>query len=158
MNVINSNTRGFNLIEVNLAIFLVAGGLLMLFSLFPLGLRQSQAAIEDCQEAMFADYVLGCIEGLAMAETDHDAWVAGNFLVGMPDGIRLQQGNNDPIIWPASPAESEPATYLQYSLGVTNAAQNGLVKSVVLTVRSGRYGKIDKFSRTYMTQVAYLGM
>ena len=49
---------GFTLIEINLAIMLLAVGLLTLISLFPLGLRQADDAYRDAQAALFANYIL----------------------------------------------------------------------------------------------------
>ena len=152
MNAINARKLGFNLIEVNLAIFLVAGGLLVLFSLFPFGLRQSQAASDDSLEAMFADYVLSAVEANAMAEMDVDAWRNGRF--PLPGNIQWQEGRNQPTLWPGGQDE----TYVMYSLGMKDADASGLLKTVVLTVKSGRYGRIDQFSRTYVTTIAYMGM
>lgn len=47
--------RGFSLIEVNIAILVIAGGLLSLFALFPAGLKMSSAALSDTRQALFAD-------------------------------------------------------------------------------------------------------
>ena len=45
----------FSLIEVNVAILVVGGGMLSLFTLFPAGLRMSTAALSDTRQALFAD-------------------------------------------------------------------------------------------------------
>jgi len=47
--------RGFSLIEVNLAILIAALGLLMLFQLFPIGLRQSVQSESDLKQTTFAN-------------------------------------------------------------------------------------------------------
>ncbi len=49
---------GFSLIEVNMAVFVVAVGVLSMCVLFPLGLRESTQGQADLKQAMFADYVL----------------------------------------------------------------------------------------------------
>ncbi len=46
---------GFSLIEVNMAIFVLAGGALALLGLFPLGLRESLAARNEMRVAAFAE-------------------------------------------------------------------------------------------------------
>ena len=46
---------GFSLIEVNLAILIAALGLLMLFQLFPIGLRQSVQSESDLKQTAFAN-------------------------------------------------------------------------------------------------------
>lgn len=45
---------GFSLIEVNVAILVIAGGMLSLFTLFPAGLRLSTAALSDTRQSLFA--------------------------------------------------------------------------------------------------------
>jgi len=46
---------GFSLIEVNLAILIAALGLMMLFQLFPIGLRQSVQSESDLRQTTFAN-------------------------------------------------------------------------------------------------------
>lgn len=50
--------RAFTLIEVNLAIFIMAGGVLAMVSLYSLGFRESRQAREDVAAAALADSVL----------------------------------------------------------------------------------------------------
>jgi len=69
-----TNKSGFSLVEVALAVLLVAIGLTSIFALFPLGLQQSDGAIQDTQEAMFADYVLNTIEGNCLSITNWAHW------------------------------------------------------------------------------------
>lgn len=54
-----SRRSGFSLIEVNMAIFVLAGGALALLGLFPLGLRESLAARNEMRVAAFAERFLG---------------------------------------------------------------------------------------------------
>jgi prepilin-type N-terminal cleavage/methylation domain-containing protein len=63
---------GFSLIEVNLAIFIISIGMLTLFSLFPMGLRQVGDANAATQEALFADYVLSTIRAEARLLNSED--------------------------------------------------------------------------------------
>lgn len=67
MRVQERNIRGFSLVEVNLAIFVVATGMLTLFSLFPAGLRQAASSHANTQEALFADYVFATLRSEAGA-------------------------------------------------------------------------------------------
>ena len=53
---------GFSLIEVNVAILVIAGGMLSLFTLFPAGLRMSTAAMSDTRQAFFADQFFAFFE------------------------------------------------------------------------------------------------
>ena len=50
--------RAFTLIEVNLAIFIMAGGVLAMISLYSLGFRESRQSREDVAAAALADEVL----------------------------------------------------------------------------------------------------
>jgi len=49
---------GFSLIEVNMAVFVMAVGVLSMAILYPLGLRESMQSQSDIKQSMFADYVL----------------------------------------------------------------------------------------------------
>ena len=50
--------KAFTLIEVNLAIFIMAGGVLAMISLYSLGFRESRQSREDVSSAALADAVL----------------------------------------------------------------------------------------------------
>ena len=50
--------NGFSLIEINMAIFVMAAGVLAIAALYPLGLRESILSQSDFKQVMFADYVL----------------------------------------------------------------------------------------------------
>ena len=50
--------RAFTLIEVNLAIFIMAGGVLAMISLYSLGFRESRQSREDVASAALADAIL----------------------------------------------------------------------------------------------------
>ena len=60
---------GFSLIEVNMAIFVLAGGTLALLGLFPIGLRDSLASRQEMRVAAFADRFLGAVK-IAAAEAE----------------------------------------------------------------------------------------
>lgn len=49
---------GFSLIEVNMAVFVLAIGVLSMAVLYPLGLRESIQSQADLKQSMFADYIL----------------------------------------------------------------------------------------------------
>ncbi len=56
---IRSARAAFTLMEVNLAIFIMAVGVLAMTSLYPLGFRESEQSRDDVQAAVTADEVLG---------------------------------------------------------------------------------------------------
>ena len=49
---------GFSLMEVNMAVFVMAIGILGMVALFPLGLREGVQARADLKQSMFADHAL----------------------------------------------------------------------------------------------------
>ena len=66
---------GFTLMEVNLAIFIMAGGVMAMISLYPLGYRESEQSREDVKSAMMADAVLNQLEAaLSSRAITWDRW------------------------------------------------------------------------------------
>lgn len=65
---------GFSLIEVNLAILIAAGGMLSLFALFPVGLRQSVMSEADLHQATFASSFFEAIAANAKKIDDVEIW------------------------------------------------------------------------------------
>lgn len=55
---------GFTLMEVNLAVFIMAVGVLAMVSLYPLGYRENQQSIDDVKAAAYADAVFNQISGV----------------------------------------------------------------------------------------------
>ncbi len=174
------NKSGFSLVEVALAVLLVGIGLTTIFALFPLGLQQSDGAIQDTQEAMFVDYVFNTIEGNCLTNTSWTVWsddvkfvnmalkgIDSNLVPGngtwqnyTEDGIvgrRVQCTNlADAIEYPDQGALGF-SRYLRYELKIKNMDRSGTLKKIEMSVKSGRYGKFD-FPQTYLTRVVYLGM
>ena len=67
--------RGFTLIEVNLAMFVMAVGTLGLVSLYALGYRENQQSNEDVQAAAVADKILnGMVTALSSTNMTWSAW------------------------------------------------------------------------------------
>jgi hypothetical protein len=63
---------GFSLLEVNMAIFVMAIGVLSIVMLYPLGLRESTQGAADLKQAMFADYILN--QAVALASQTNITW------------------------------------------------------------------------------------
>ena len=53
---------GYSLVEVTLALLVVAIGLTATFALFPEGLRSTRAAVDDTEIGMFAEYVFTTLD------------------------------------------------------------------------------------------------
>ncbi len=80
----------FSLIEVNVAILVIAGGMLSLFTLFPAGLRMSTSAMGDTRQALFADDFFAYFEtGLQDIEDSLSKWEnIEEFREAGMDGVR----------------------------------------------------------------------
>ena len=65
---------GFSLIEVSLALVVAAGGLLSIFGLFPVSLRQSKMSERDMAENAFATTLLETMAGNARMIDDVEVW------------------------------------------------------------------------------------
>lgn len=173
----NDRKRAFSLIEVNLAIFVASAGLLVLLSLFPVGLQQSEMAVAETQQSLFADFVLGTLEGNAMSITNWVEWntyfMPANLLNPnnvLMDGLKVESGSplseniylngRDPNT--AAPTEFPKGTqnYLRYKITMTDPPDywGGDRKRVLLMVKSGKYGVFDATARCFVTDLVFLGM
>ena len=109
---------GFTLIEVNLAIFVMAVGVLSLVSLYSFGYRENQQSAEDVQAAAVSEYCLNAM--VAALSSTHMSWTAWRGLGMQPangwgeyagDGTGSGTSNNDvtgavrPNTYPSALAE-----------------------------------------------------
>jgi Tfp pilus assembly protein PilV len=62
-------TAGYSLVEVTLALLVVAIGLTATFALFPEGMRATRAAVNDTEVGLFADYVFSTLSVTAAAKS-----------------------------------------------------------------------------------------
>ncbi len=159
----------FSLVEVNLAIFVVAIGLLTLFSLFPVGLKQGEEGHEDTQTAMFAGYVLDGIRANAMGVSSTD-WNNQNpdvmTVQGSPllDGLNVVNGADLPlsVLNPALEFPKDSGLYMRYVIGIGYDAILDLY-NVTLWVQGGQYGITDEddfkgIAKVFYTELFYSGM
>lgn len=156
----DGSARGFSLIEVNLAILLVATGLLVLFSLFPLGLRESEMGVEETHEAMFADSVLSTMEGNALAMTNWAQWsslAAFRTAVVFETDPPVSHGPGNTAVGQGVrfPSADADARFIRYRLTIGGS---GIRKSARLEVVSGKYGDFNANAKTYFTEFVYTGM
>ncbi len=102
-----SRKAGFSLIEVNMAIFVLAGGALALMALFPLGLRESLASRSEMRISAFAERLLGAAQ---IAANDPDVASVDDLadaLSGSPFNFEL---NDDPGDYDSIPNASHDST------------------------------------------------
>jgi prepilin-type N-terminal cleavage/methylation domain-containing protein len=155
--------RGFSLVEVTLALLVVAVGMTAAFSLFPEAIRNTRAAQDNTEAALFADYVFSTLELAADyyaleenvdasgLDEDADQFSSDSFS-GSPTitaGGRLQTFYWKPANYGISGA-SEMTHALQgklktavftYKLTLKNKAGSGSPVIAVLKVWPGEYGK-----------------
>jgi hypothetical protein len=67
--------KGFTLVEVNLAIFIMAVGVLSMCGLYSLGYRENRQSVEDVASASYADaYLAPLIQGLSATNITWSEW------------------------------------------------------------------------------------
>jgi len=95
-------TFGFSLIEVNMAVFVMAVGIIGMAALYPLGLRESIQSTADLKQSIFADVVLGA--AVAAASSTNMTWATFK-------SVALSTGNSalDSTAGVAPPAEIQTA-------------------------------------------------
>ena len=59
------NKEGYSLVEVSLALLVVAIGLMTIFALIPDGLGLSRKSVDATEVAAFADFVFASLDGMA---------------------------------------------------------------------------------------------
>ena len=70
MKVAKQNgSAGYSLVEVTLALLVVAIGLTATFALFPEGLKATRASVNDTEVGLFADYVFSTLSVTAAAQS-----------------------------------------------------------------------------------------
>ncbi|MBN2301711.1 MAG: hypothetical protein JXN60_04250 [Lentisphaerae bacterium] len=160
---------GFSLMEVNLAVLMISVGLLTLFALFPLGLKESEMSVVETQESMFADSVLSGLEANAMTITDIQEWtdMDVNFTNKLKSSVYpIEHPTPGAGGWSCTnfsdavkyPHVSDPLAidrYIRYHIDIVSS---GLRKSVVLTIKSGRLGDFALDSHVFYTDLIYMGM
>ena len=76
--------RGFTLVEVNLAIFIMAAGVLAMVSLYSLGMRESRQSVEDVAVAGYADAVFAPL--VAKLSATNMTWQGWTSIGSTPQG------------------------------------------------------------------------
>ena len=149
---------GFTLIEINLAIFVVAIGMLTLFSLFPTGLKQIESAHESTQEALFGDYVLSTLRADARLITNATDWAVSelqNLEVELPNSVWVVAGGTMPVDVEYPDADG----WMRYILELADAGND--LRSATLWCSSGQYGSATNFKQQatkLYTEFFYSGM
>ncbi len=167
----HNNALGFSLMEVNIAIALISVGLLAIFSLFPLGLKESNLSVSDNHEAMFANHVLSCMESNAMQISNWSDWSdVDTFMKLIVKDVypvksnvsrtAMGGGASGGIAFPEFDTLS--GKLIRYDLQVLKITGQPAVNDMKmyllqLRVMSGKYGDFATFKNTYATVVTYTG-
>ena len=93
------NRAGFSLMEVNMAVFVMAVGILSMVALYPLGLRESVQGQQDMSQATFADYMLNqAVAAASLTNFPWSEWKQVPTIVDMDQsGISDSTHNNLPV-------------------------------------------------------------
>ncbi len=89
---------GYSLVEVTLALLVVAIGLTSTFSLFPEAMKNTRTAVSDTEVALFADYVFSTLAvgaaryGGYFSDGQTDRYASLVLAQSHLDAIRLRQG------------------------------------------------------------------
>ena len=89
---------GFSLMEVNMAVFVMAVGILSMVALYPLGLRESVQGQQDLTQSMFADYLLNqAVAAASMTNFPWSQWKNVPSIASLDQsGITASQTDNRP--------------------------------------------------------------
>ncbi|MDP2989987.1 MAG: prepilin-type N-terminal cleavage/methylation domain-containing protein [Kiritimatiellota bacterium] len=146
-SVVRRPSSGFSLVEVTLALMVMAIGILSIMSLFPAGLDQNARSIADTHAAFFAEEVFAGLQ--ARAETNWAELAAAQLPVAASDmwtnTNRVHVSGINVVL-----NKYEYNTYedhaLRYRLVLTT---NGLLKAATLFVWPGEFGSTNDPSIFY---------
>lgn len=133
----NVKQSGFSLVEVALAIFLVAMGLLSLFSLFPAGLSQAESARADTHESLFSDYILATLAGESQSFTSNQ-WDRVSEFANIIEGLTGSDALGS-VVSTEFPTGSD--VYMRYICEIASSGDS--LRRVSLWCRSGEFGTTD---------------
>jgi prepilin-type N-terminal cleavage/methylation domain-containing protein len=151
---------GFSLVEVALALLVVAVGLMGVFSLFPVGIESNRKAIQETQISLFAEYVLNGFryesEQLAWAEVSDGpgfsiSELASKYVWQSPPMIVAGPGVKVASYRALGNPDIEEMAF-RYELRVYPVAGANDVKAMVLNIWPGQYGPLIN-TNTFYTEI-----
>ena len=152
---------GFSLVEVCLAMLIIGSGILLLFGLFPAGLKENEYSMGDTQMALFVDYAFSGMHANARKIVDWADWDP-NPSQGQPQFPTLVLGSgsdNIGLVQTSDPIEVEypmnSDNILKYKLSISPAEGTETVWGATLEVSSGTEGWMGT---TFYTEFFYRGM
>jgi len=163
--------RGFSLVEVNIAILMIGLGMLVLFGLFPSGLREGENSITDTHCALFAKTVMEGLRAKAESMTWEEWQDLDNFELTSTDLGNIAWGSGVPIghttsvsgevLFPPTSDPDDLSNRIRYMMTVSGAGTDR-VRSVDLWVWSGKYAtqnatRFKQLSEWYFSRFYYSG-
>lgn len=155
---------GFSLVEVALAMLVVAVGMMGIFSLFPLGTQSNRKAIQDTQVSMFAEYVLNgfryeaeqlpwdsVVDGSGFAISP----LASGYAWASPPAIFAGPGVKFASYKTLANPDIEEMVF-RYEVRVLPVAGKLDVKALILNVWPGQYGSLNE-TNVFYTEVYNFG-
>ena len=157
---------GFTLMEVNIALLIMAVGLMGLLALFPVGLRQGDSATSDTTEAAFADLVLNAMRANAQMVTNWTDWTALTNSVNLgvagtapATGGQIVYADGTTMIH-ASRTNIDnylgTGQHIEYVLTVANGS-SALIKTASIQITNRRYTDLST-APMYATSFVFMGM
>ncbi len=160
---------GFSLVEVALAIMVIAVGLLSVFGLFPHGMESSRRALDETRAATFAEDTFNSLR--VMAQTSDWASLTHRFSIPAPDwwGNTYVWANHPYVLTNIysniiSNTERVREYALRYRLIVTNTASPRILQAR-LVIWPGEFGQSTYYSNgmpmngfLYCTEIYHWGM
>lgn len=153
--------------EVNIALLMVAVGLMGLLSLFPVGLRQSTLAASDTAQAAFVDQVFNAMAANAATVTNWTTWSSSFSAAVLPSSgsLALQvpvNGATTPsvtIVGDGTEHEIKDylvaGNYIKYCIVIGDPV--GRIRQVQMQV-TDRPQTTTTNSPVYVTDFFYMGM
>lgn len=174
--------KAFTLMEINLAIMVMAGGLLSSVALFSYGYRESMHSNEDVASAAYAEEVMGRMV-LALGDTNitwsafnslrdypssnrwGDYFDSNGYVISSPTGkaqgvyttvMGVTSGSGVPTGWPSEPQfnGTDSNSKLAVGLVVTHDENSPVVK---IAFRAARKASMLMSAPVYFTEVVFHG-
>ena len=167
--------KAFTLIEVNLAMLIMAGGILSVVGLYAFGFRENAQSREDVASAAVAERVMSPLV-MALSATNNvwssfkDEWTlpsegwkaylnGGNYQVSSDPGAQAKGAFNNAMkkckISYTPPTVSD--TGMTYALVVHHEKDSGTVSIALRAVADGQYAQLMS-QPVYYTEVAFQGV
>ena len=155
---------GFSMIELTLALMIVALGILVVAGLFPSGIKASGLAKEDTVAAMFARDAFSAMHAEVRNMNSNEWSNLSSQTIPMADsgwanspGPLILDGSQQTRVYEVNLAEAGTVKNhgLRYRVDIDDFGGSNMYQGVTLTVWGSEYGGLQ---RTYYTEVIRLRM